>query len=230
MQELIDRATAVIEEAGEKYDNLWFGWTGGKDSTLLLWLAQQADIDPVRAIFIDTKYHFDETYTFIDEIEAEWDIELHTEAFPNELSDDEFDDPYIRNQKLKTVPLHIAIKRLGVDAFATGIRHDESEAREDETYFSPREYEEEEMEDLRHMRVHPILHFEERAVWETIIENDIPIHPLYKEGYRSIGSTYDTEVSEPGVPAWEQDLEEGTERDGRGQSKENLMSRLRDYR
>ncbi len=47
------------------------------------------------------------------------------------------------------------------------------------------------------------------------------------EGYRSLGAKTTSAIAEPGVFAWEQDLEHTTERAGRRQDKEQMMGRLR---
>jgi len=75
------------------------------------------------------------------------------------------------------------------------------------------------------MRVHPILTFTERDVWDFILKNKIPIHPLYYEGYRPIDDKYETKKFSD-KPAWEQDLEGTEEIFGRAQDKENMMGIL----
>jgi phosphoadenosine phosphosulfate reductase len=49
---------------------------------------------------------------------------------------------------------------------------------------------------------------------------------LYADGYRSLGARVTTKKT-CDVPAWEQDLENTTERGGRRQDKEGLMDKLR---
>ena len=61
-----------------------------------------------------------------------------------------------------------------------------------------------------------------------MFDNELPIHPLYYKGYRSIDGKYDsTKTSDK--PAWEQDLENTAERAGRAQDKENMMDELRKF-
>ena len=78
-----------------------------------------------------------------------------------------------------------------------------------------------------HVRIKPILHFTERSLWNTYSVYKLPYCVLYEQGYRSLGAKTTSAIAEPGVPAWEQDLEHTTERAGRRQDKEQMMSRLR---
>ena len=173
-------------------------------------------------------------------------LEYEEDTFPYLL------DTYVGNHLLKTVALNDALREHEVDGVLSGVRWDEQEARAGETFFSPRHdpdtY-------PPHDRVHPILQFAERDVWdafwqyvvpETVPEfpeghvprsatdlpaglewADIPVSPKYVAGYRSLGSEVSTDKTTD-EPAWLQNLEETTERAGRAQDKEDLMERLRD--
>jgi phosphoadenosine phosphosulfate reductase len=174
-------------------------------------------------------------------------LEYEEDTFPFLL------DTYVGNHLLKTVALNDTIEELDIDGIISGVRWDEQEARADETFFSPRHD-----PDIYppHDRVQPILHFDERAVWDTfwhyvvpdtveeypdegyvpeadddlpndLTQDDIPVSPKYFAGFRSLGSEVSTEKSDE-EPAWLQDLEDTTERAGRAQDKEDLMERLRD--
>ncbi|MGM0604438.1 MAG: phosphoadenosine phosphosulfate reductase family protein [Halobacteriota archaeon] len=174
-------------------------------------------------------------------------LEYEADTFPFLL------DTYVGNHLLKTVALNDALEEHCFDGVISGVRWDEQEARADETFFSPRHD-----PDIYppHDRIQPILHFDERAVWdafwyfvvpetvpgypedgyvpqtfddlpEGIEQSDIPVSPKYFEGFRSLGSEVSTEKRRE-EPAWLQDLDNTTERAGRAQDKEDLMERLRD--
>ncbi|ADJ16189.1 phosphoadenosine phosphosulfate reductase family protein [Halalkalicoccus jeotgali] len=174
-------------------------------------------------------------------------LEYEEETFPFLL------DTYVGNHLLKTVALNNALEEYDIDGVISGVRWDEQEARADETFFSPRHDPE---IYPPHDRIQPILHFDERAVWdafwyvvvpetvegypeegyvpegyddlpEGISQEDIPISPKYFEGFRSLGSEISTQKSTDD-PAWLQDVENTVEREGRAQDKEDLMERLRD--
>jgi sulfate adenylyltransferase subunit 2 (EC 2.7.7.4) len=173
-------------------------------------------------------------------------LEYEEETFPFLL------DTYVGNHLLKTVALNDALETHDFDGVLSGVRWDEQEARAEETFFSPRHD-----PDIYppHDRIHPILQFDERDVWEAFWNyvvpetvpgfpeghvptsatdlpdalewSDIPVSPKYVAGYRSLGSEVSTEKTTD-EPAWLQNLDDTTERAGRAQDKEDLMERLRD--
>lgn len=259
LEDKVEHAKAVIKEANEKYDTLAVGWTGGKDSTTTLHLVRQAIGNPDKVMFVDTGNHFEATYEFVETWQDRFDLDLvvarNDEVIQNqEEFEEELNDAYKSNQLLKTIPMHDEIVNHGMDALVNGVRWDETEARADEEFFSPREYPN--FPEREHTRVHPILPFTEEDIWQyiwfTVVPDvtgveveempesrddlpegveagDLPISPKYWTGYRSLGSEHDTEKSEEGVPAWMQDFDSSPERVGREQDKENIMRRLRDW-
>jgi phosphoadenosine phosphosulfate reductase len=132
-------------------------------------------------------------------------------------------ESYVGNHLMKTVTCMRYLEDSAIGAFLEGIRWDEQGARANETYFSPRPATE---FNIEHMRVNPILHFTERDVWDALRQNDVPFCKLYAEGFRSLGAKVTTKKITD-IPAWEQDLENTTERGGRRQDKEDLMEKLR---
>ncbi|WP_290815250.1 phosphoadenosine phosphosulfate reductase family protein [Halovivax sp.] len=293
LQDKIEKAIEVTRAGLERYENPAVMWTGGKDSTLVLYfvteVAEQYDLEVPPAIFIDHYQHFDEIHDFVDTWASEWGVEViyarnedigeyvdandlepgdeipvdelspHNQHHVEEIleyEDDSFPfllDTYAGNHLLKTVALNDALEEYDVDGVISGVRWDEQEARADETFFSPRHDPE---IYPPHDRIHPILQFDEAAVWDAFwnfvvpdtVEEfpddgyvpegaddlpsgldpaDTPVSPKYWEGFRSLGSEISTEKSDD-EPAWLQDLEGTTERAGRAQDKEDLMERLRD--
>jgi len=246
-------AELIIEAAYSTFNRVVVVWSGGKDSTLSLYFAKKVTErlgKPLEAIIIDHYMHFDETWNFINEVKKIWNVNLIVKGNERlkghnygdiikvaELSDKDKKElemigyskdsfPYAlnniaANHLLKTVPLKEAITEYGIDALIVGDRWDENPARSTETFFSPRE-------DPKHFRVHPILLFTERDVWNFILTNKLPFHPLYYKGYRSIDDKYETKPTDT-KPVWEQDLENTPERAGRAQDKEHTMEILRRY-
>ena len=252
----IEQSRKIIKEALTRFseDELYLAWTGGKDSTTMLWLYREVykelgESVPT-AMFIDEWHVFEEILNLVDRVKREWNVDVTVvkntnvsekarqvgdliqvsdlnernrreveklgfteEAFPFEP------ESYVGNHLMKTVAMNVFIENNGVKALSTAIRWDEQEARVTEDYFSPRT-------NPDHTRVHPILHFKERDIWHIIHKYNIPFCSLYYQGYRSLGAKGST-FKTSDIPAWEQDLENTTERAGRGQDKEEVMEQLR---
>lgn len=256
LREKIDYSKMIIGEAFRKYsyDNLYLTWTGGKDSSTMLWLfretAQALGLKIPKAMFIDEGSVFQEIYAFVRRLTDEWDIELSVVKNRDfvddkinvgdmvmvaslnarnreELEKISFKEDYIRfdpesyegTHLMKTVPMNLFIENNGVRALATAIRWDEQETRSDENFFSFRSVPE-------HTRVHPMLHWKERDVWDFINMNNIPFCSLYAKGYRSLGAKCGTQKTSD-ISAWEQDLEKTPERAGRSRDKEEIIATLR---
>jgi len=260
--ELVEKSKEVVREAFKKFkvDDLAITWTGGKDSTLTLWIihkvCQEDGIKLPKVMTIDEYDSFEEIHEFINKYVEEWNLDLEwcrnddavkaaggklnavvkvkdlnernqaelkrigfeEETFPFEA------ESYTGNHLMKTVMFNMYIERRKVGGIFQGLRRDEQTARVQDDYFETRE-----AADLipGHVRIKPILHFTERLLWNTYQVYKIPYCVLYEQGYRSLGARTTSAIAEPGVPAWEQDLEHTTERAGRRQDKEKMMERLR---
>ncbi len=256
LDQKISHSKMIIKEAIERFvhDKIAIAWTGGKDSTTLLWLfknvCNELSIPIPQCMFIDEGDVFKEILEHVGRLKNEWNLDVVmvkntdvsnkakelgdiikvrdlNERNRQELNNINFDgdefpfkpESYIGNHLMKTVPMKMFIEDNGIEALATAIRWDEQDARVAEDYFSPRSNPE-------HTRVHAILHFKERDIWDTIQKYKIPFCPLYYQGYRSLGAKTSTKKFSD-MPAWEQDLENTTERGGRGQDKEKVMDQLR---
>ena len=219
---------------------------------------EERKLEMLPALFIDHGQHYDETIEMLNKISQDWKFrviyarnenalsvvkgnkiylkDLNKEnqeeakkvAQPGEILKDENGEYFeysletaVGNHILKTIAMNDAIKKYRIDALFTGIRWDENPARSWEVFISLRK-------DPPHFRVHPILPFTERNVWEYTFKNNLPIHPLYYQGYRSIDGKYDSKKTGD-KPAWEQDLEHTKERAGRSQDKEGMMEKLRRF-
>ncbi|MFO7717710.1 MAG: phosphoadenosine phosphosulfate reductase family protein [Desulfohalobium sp.] len=191
-------------------------WTGGKDSTLLLYLWRQwllthglAQGDQVRALSVDTGYKFPETLAFRDQVAQKWNVALticrpqcQPEQYPVAV------DVVQCCRELKIVPLQQGLQRQGIQVLLTGLRRDEHPKRE-------RRASKEKCPSPPHVRLHPILPWTEMDVWAMHIQSGLPYCPLYDQGYRSLGCWPCTR------------LDAGGERAGRNPDKESQLDTLR---
>ena len=245
-------AKIVIRDALNNFVRPTIVWSGGKDSTVVLHMvklvSEELGMKIPPALFIDHGDHYPETMEILDSVSKDWGFKViiarNDDVLKNvkddiihvsDLSDencaevkkigfngDKFAyslDTDIGNHLLKTVAMNSTISRYRFDALFTGVRWDENPARSSEVFISPRE-------NPSHVRVQPILPMLEKNIWEYMFANKLPIHPKYKEGYRSIDGIRDSKrISD--LPAWEQDMDATKEREGRSQDKEGMMERLR---
>lgn len=188
------------------------GWTGGKDSTvvLALWRRILADAFPgmaVRAVNLDTGCKFPEVLEFRDRLARLWELDLHVARPKVDLKRYPLAaDPLSCCRDLKIKPLEEAITELGIPALLTGVRADENPNRAHRPW----------LEDHGgHFRAAPILEWTELDVWTFLVREDIPWCSLYDAGYRSLGCVPCTNLSAAG------------ERSGRDSRKEENMERLR---
>jgi phosphoadenosine phosphosulfate reductase len=147
----------------------------------------------VPVVLIDTGYLFPETYRFIDDLVLKLDLNLKVyqsrespawlEARHGRLWEqgDEGIERY--NTLRKTEPMQRALRELGVHSWFAGLRRDQSQSRQ---RIRPLEW-----RDGR-WKVHPIFDWTDRQVFDYLREFDLPYHPLWHEGYVSIGDWHTT--------------------------------------
>ena len=257
LKEKIERSKQVITQVMREntdHGKLAIAWTGGKDSTLLLWLikmvCEENKWNIPQCIFIDEGDVFDEIIIFRDKLVEKWNLELAiahnsdvsklgkkigSEILVSDLNDrnkkelgrlgyDKKTFPYlpesfVGNHLMKTVATNLWLESTNVSHLFVGVRWDEQGARGEDDYLRK-------IDEPEHFRVEPILHITERDVWDAIKQFEIPYVSLYENGYRSLGAKSTTgKVTD--TPAWNQDIENTTERAGRQQDKEKIMARLR---
>ena len=262
LKEMIEKTKQVYKDAYDRFDvkDMRMIWSGGKDSTLALWICKQFcdenNLPLPKCFTIDEGDAFVEIDDILKKYETEWNVVLdwgrnedvlkaanHTlnadvtvselnERNQAEIKKIGFDlqkfpfeaESYVGNHLMKTVVFNEYLEAENVKAVFQGLRWDEQPARKNDPYT-----EDVEASDLvpAHTRIRPILHWEERALWDATLYFDIPYCPLYEQGYRSLGAATTSNIAVEGVAAWDQDLENTVERAGRRQDKEAAMERLR---
>lgn len=213
LDELESKSIYIIREAyWEHRDNLAILWSMGKDSTTLVHLARKAFLGniPIAAIHIDTTFKFNEIYKFRDRYVKEWGLNLiiakNDMALKEGMSPEK--ERFNCCNALKTEALKQAIERYNLKALLVAIRRDEHVIRAKERYFSWRdkdfrwdyqnqplelwaEYYQRESQAGRHIRIHPLLHWQEIDIWRYIKRERLPVIDLYlakgNKRYRSIG-------------------------------------------
>jgi phosphoadenosine phosphosulfate reductase len=162
--------------------------------------------------FIDTGFHFPETLEFKARLTREWGLNIHT-IMPH-LSRTKLErergprlyerDPDLCCRLNKVAPLADLKKEIGLKNWISALRKDQSETRRD---IAPV------MSDGDgNLRIHPLAGWTRDRVWAYIRGNGLPYHPLYDQGYTSIGCFPPSCTSKNGL--------EGDERAGRWKGRE----------
>jgi phosphoadenosine phosphosulfate reductase len=142
----------------------------------------------VAVIFLDTGYHFAETYAYRDRIASEWSLNL-INLLPDttvEQQESVFGKLYQSEPSRccgmrKVQPLFSALERYAL--WFTGLRREQAKSRAAlehvELFALPGG------KQIR--KVSPLAEWSTRDVWEFASYHGIPLLPLYEQGYSSIG-------------------------------------------
>lgn len=178
-KEKVDRSLALIKEAFEKFgDGLVVANSLGKDSVAVWDLAKKVS-PKIRGFIVTTRYKPKATKEFMYQEAArypELEIFENDAPIPEKLYET---DPDLCCDILKVQPVRWALERMKVKCWVTGLRCTEGRTRTD--------YLEVEERDKGLIKLNPILIWKEREVWQYLALNQVPVNPLYKEGYRSLG-------------------------------------------
>ncbi|MDR1074956.1 MAG: phosphoadenylyl-sulfate reductase [Xanthomonadaceae bacterium] len=171
----------------------------GAQSALALHLLTQQQPD-IPVILIDTGYLFPATYRFADELTAR--LRLNLKVFRPALSAAWLEARHGRlweqglggieqyNRLHKVEPMRRALAELGIGTWFTGLRRSQSESRMQTPVLQWR--------DGRY-KVNPIADWSDRDVWRYLKQHDLPYHPLWEQGYVSIGDVHTTQRWQPGM-------------------------------
>lgn len=195
LDEKIEQSLTVFAEIEDRFDAPVFTCSFGKDSNVVLDLADRAGLDlggKTAAAFMNHGNHFEETWAVKDELEAQYDLEF--ESYEPESSYEELVEehgPLVNQRKpelccttLKSNTMESVIE--GHDGWITGYRIAESRGDTDESYDWRDDLDFfDQKDDI--VRVNPIVHWTDREVWEYHDRNDIPYNDLYDEGFDCLG-------------------------------------------
>ena len=201
-------AIFILREVAASFRNPVLLYSIGKDSSVLLYLAQKAFFPsriPFPLLHIDTTWKFREMIAFRDRTAAELGLDLRVHINAQGLARNISpitSDQGLYTHVMKTEALRQALDAGQFDAAIGGARRDEEKSRAKERVFSHRSAAH--VWDPRHqrpelwrafntrlapgesMRVFPLSNWTERDVWDYIRAESIPIVPLYFAKARSV--------------------------------------------
>ena len=171
----------------------------GAQAAVMLHLATQVRPD-IPVIFVDTGYLFQETYEFAERLAKRLEVNLRVyrsrrspawqEAIDGKRWEQGVEGIEAYNQENKVEPMNRALDELNATAWLAGLRRQQSSSREKLTVLALAK---------GRVKIHPIIDWTDKNVHDYLKANDLPYHPLWKQGYISIGDTHTTRKLEDGM-------------------------------
>jgi phosphoadenosine phosphosulfate reductase len=165
----------------------------GIQSAVLLHLAhvlvRREGLDPIPVLWVDTGYMPPETYLYAEQLRERLAIDLRVvqaelsparmEALHGRLWESgRVEDLQLYNRLRKVEPLDRALADLGVRCWASGVRGSQTDHRRDMRLLEP----------VRgSWALRPLLSWTSRDVYYYMQEHDLPQHPLFEQGYSTVG-------------------------------------------
>lgn len=194
-------AIAILREAAVAAKKPVLMYSVGKDSSVLLHLCRKAFYPgpiPFPVLHVNTLWKFKEMYAFRQKMIDELGLDLISYVNPQGIAENI--NPFIHGSGyhtdlMKTQALKQALDEYGFDLVIGGARRDEEKSRAKERIFSFRaaghlwdpKLQRPELWSLFNthihagetMRVFPLSNWTELSIWQYILQENIPIVPLY---------------------------------------------------
>ncbi|MDA5535252.1 phosphoadenylyl-sulfate reductase [Yersinia mollaretii] len=158
---------------------------------------QRPDI-PV--ILTDTGYLFPETYQFIDALTEQLRLNLQVfrapqspawqEARYGKLWEQGVEGIERYNELNKVEPMNRALETLGAQTWFAGLRREQSGSRAQLPVLAVQR---------GVFKLLPIIDWDNRQIYHYLTQNGLSYHPLWEQGYLSVGDTHTTRKWEPGM-------------------------------
>ncbi len=201
LRQLEAESIQIIREAAAEFDNPVMMYSVGKDSTVMLRLAEKAFSPaplPFPLLHVDTTWKFQDMYRYRDQVEANLKGELI--KYVNTEGVDMGMNPFDYGSKkytdvMKTDGLKQALTKYEFDCAFGGARRDEEKSRAKERIFSFRDAHHQwdpknqrpelwniynaKIKKGENVRVFPLSNWTELDVWLYVWLEDIPVVPLY---------------------------------------------------
>ncbi|KLU18502.1 phosphoadenosine phosphosulfate reductase [Proteus mirabilis] len=192
----IERVTWALEHLPKAY--VLSSSFGIQAAVCLHLITRQYPEIPV--ILTDTGYLFPETYQFIDTLTQQ--LQLNLKVYRAEISSSWQEARYGKlwlegidgieryNQINKVEPMERALKALQAQTWFAGLRRQQAKSREHLPVLSIAK---------GIFKFLPIVDWGNKQVYQYLKENNLPYHPLWEQGYLSVGDTHTTRKWEDGM-------------------------------
>jgi len=198
----------IIREVAAEFERPVLLFSGGKDSLVLLRLAEKAFWPcriPFPVMHVDTGHNFPEVLDYRDRRVAELDVELVVASVQASIDAGRVAEPPPSNpsrNRLQTTTLLDAIADYRFDAVFGGARRDEEKARAKERVYSfrdefgqwdPKNQRPElwnlyngRLHTAEHIRVFPLSNWTEPDVWQYIAQEELDVPSIYFSHRREV--------------------------------------------
>ena len=173
---------------------------GAQAAVMLHLLKTHAPEIPV--VFIDTGYHFKETYEYLEQLKDSLDIEIEVlssamtaarqEALYGRLWEGGKEDLERYGLINKVEPMNRALQSFGATAWISGLRRTQSKDRGRLEFVANQ---------ARTTKLYPILDWDDDQIETYFYLYSLPRHPLVAKGYVSIGDWHSSKPLEEGQSA-----------------------------
>ena len=164
----------------------------GVQAAVMLHLVTQ--VHPgIPVVVVDTGYLFPETYQFVDALTSRLGLNLVVcraelspawqEARYGKQWEQGIDGIKAYNHRNKVAPLDIKFDELGVATWFTGLRREQASSRAETPFIGVA---------AGRIKVQPIADWTKQDVHRYLEQHELPYHPLFEQGYVSIGDTHST--------------------------------------
>jgi phosphoadenosine phosphosulfate reductase len=180
-------------------DNHFLSSSFGIQAAVMLNLVTSVKAD-IPVVLTDTGYLFPETYQFIAELKKQ--LSLNLKVYKSEYTpawqEAEFGKLWEQgeagikqyNALNKVEPMTRALKDLNAGTWFSGLRRQQSSSRADKKV----------LEISRNtVKVYPVIEWHNRDIYQYLQKHNLPYHPLWEQGYVSIGDIHTTRKLEPGM-------------------------------
>jgi len=147
----------------------------------------------IPVVLVDTGYLFPETYQFIDDLSERLKLNLFVYRATRSPAWQEARDGErwkqgeagiaTYNEETKVAPMKKALRELDAGTWFAGLRRSQSRSRAQTPFLDW---------SGDRWKVHPIADWTDRDVYRYLKRNDLPYHPLWEQGYISIGDQHTT--------------------------------------
>ncbi|MEQ4731499.1 MULTISPECIES: phosphoadenosine phosphosulfate reductase [Providencia] len=171
----------------------------GIQAALTLHMVTQI-VPNIPVILTDTGYLFPETYQFIEVLTDKLNLNLQVyrakqspawqEALYGQLWTQGLDGIERYNQLNKVEPMERALHELQAQTWFSGLRREQSASRASLSVLGIGK---------GIFKVLPVIDWNNKQVYEYLTKYDLPYHPLWEQGYLSVGDTHTTRKWEEGM-------------------------------